>query len=167
MWIFWGKEGEKEREGERRPDEDDDTAAAFAYAIAVVIATPIAADVRCCRRRCYCCCLQMLLLLHHVVDDDAAIIAFPSKFRAQLSWHLQQLYIYLLTSRHCESPFDLAIAVATSIWYPQKTTVVALRFSGVRPQKISAFGKIYPNIESLGDSIALGAASQRVPLIFR
>ena len=37
--------------------------------------------------------------------------------------------------------------------------------SGVLPQKISPFRKIYPNRASLGDSIALEAASQRVPLI--
>ena len=104
----------------RRPYEDVDAAAAFAAAIAAVIVDVIAiaidANVRCCRRRFYCCCLQMmLLLLHHVVDDVAATIAFPSKFRAQLSGHLQQLYIYLLTSHLCQSPLGLAIAVATSI----------------------------------------------------
>jgi hypothetical protein len=53
--------------------------------------------------------------MHHVVDDVAATIAFPSKFRAPLSWHLQQLTFYLLTSRRCQRPLDLAIAVATSI----------------------------------------------------
>ena len=37
--------------------------------------------------------------------------------------------------------------------------------SGVLPQKISPSGKIYPNKASLGDSIALAAASERVPLI--
>ena len=37
--------------------------------------------------------------------------------------------------------------------------------SGVLPQEISASRKIYPNRASLGDSIALAAASQRVPLI--
>ncbi len=36
---------------------------------------------------------------------------------------------------------------------------------GVLPQKISAYGKIYPNRAFLGDSIALAAASERVPLI--
>jgi len=58
---------------------------------------------------------MLLLLLHHVVVAAAATIAFPSKFRAQLSRHLQQLYIYLLTSRRCQNPLDLAIAVAKSI----------------------------------------------------
>ena len=37
--------------------------------------------------------------------------------------------------------------------------------SRVLPQEISSSGKIYPNRVSLGDSIALVAASQRVPLI--
>ena len=37
--------------------------------------------------------------------------------------------------------------------------------SGVLPEEISTSRKIYPNRASLGDSIALATASQRVPLI--
>ena len=80
------REREKERAGKRGPDVEDDAVAAFSVAIADDIANDIVADVRCFRCHYCCCCLQMLLLfLHHVVGAAFAIIAFPSKFRAQIS----------------------------------------------------------------------------------
>ena len=151
------REGKRERV--RGPDEHDDAAAAFAAAIADVIAAAIAAGVRCFRRCGCCCCLQMLLLLlHHVADGvvpRATFVTFEATLRLPPDLPpLPETFIFSDSSSdiYLIPPKKLALAVAALMSY------------GVLPQKILASGKIYTNRASLGDSIALAAASQRVLL---
>ncbi len=103
--------------------------------------------------RCWwCCCYHRL----PVKAPRAAFLTFEATFLLPLD-----LPSLPETIRFSDSSSDIDLIS------PQKLALAlaALMSSGVLPQEISAFGKIYPNKASLGDSIALAAASQRVPLI--